>query len=396
MYNQSDYNHSPFITGDFSLNKSSNIFSNMDPLSIGTLALSGVGSIFGGFLGSNSSKNTNKTNLQIARETNEANRANQEYQNEWNYNMWNMQNEYNTPLNQRKRLDEAGLNPIFSGLDGTGNAGALQSAPFTAVNGAPMENSGAFMQQGLLNAATSLADAKLKISQSNNLDQNTQFQGQQTKAVTLQNEITEANKGVIISVGNLQLPVTQALLDGYKKQPALYQKQIENLEAQTNSLNESLQLAKDRFTFEQYSTIVDQYLSSLKIDRDYEIALKKIAIDSYVAGSVVELNNSMALYYTFAGDNQASQAQKNEIEAGIKALDFFYYNQDRDIRINNTVSQTIKNSSDAAFGSTIVGGVLRGAATVAQGLRKVCGKTSIEITSPHYLNIKPADQPLVK
>lgn len=48
-------------------------------------------------------------------------------QNEWNVNMWNMANEYNSPVAQVERLKEAGLNPLYFGLDGS-SANALESA----------------------------------------------------------------------------------------------------------------------------------------------------------------------------------------------------------------------------------------------------------------------------
>lgn len=45
---------------------------------------------------------------------------------------WNMQNEYNSPLNQRKRLEEAGLNPaLLYGQSAGGVAGNTSSAPRT-------------------------------------------------------------------------------------------------------------------------------------------------------------------------------------------------------------------------------------------------------------------------
>lgn len=49
-------------------------------------------------------------------------------QNAWNEEMWNKQNEYNTPEAQVQRMRDAGLNPMFYGLDGTGNAGSLTAA----------------------------------------------------------------------------------------------------------------------------------------------------------------------------------------------------------------------------------------------------------------------------
>ena len=39
-------------------------------------------------------------------------------QNAWNYEMWLKEQEYNNPENQVERLRNAGLNPLFYGLDG--------------------------------------------------------------------------------------------------------------------------------------------------------------------------------------------------------------------------------------------------------------------------------------
>lgn len=48
-------------------------------------------------------------------------------QNAWNYEMWLKTNEYNSPEAQVKRLRDAGLNPIYYGLDGS-SANGIQAA----------------------------------------------------------------------------------------------------------------------------------------------------------------------------------------------------------------------------------------------------------------------------
>lgn len=48
-------------------------------------------------------------------------------QNAWNMEMWQKENEYNSPEAQVQRLRDAGLNPLYYGLDGT-SANALESA----------------------------------------------------------------------------------------------------------------------------------------------------------------------------------------------------------------------------------------------------------------------------
>ena len=68
-------------------------------------AVGGIGSVASTLLG-------NSVNVQLARE-----------QREWDYKMWKENNEYNTPLNQMKRLRSAGINPglaMSNGLMGNG------------------------------------------------------------------------------------------------------------------------------------------------------------------------------------------------------------------------------------------------------------------------------------
>lgn len=51
----------------------------------------------------------------------------QDKQNAWTLDMWNKQNEYNSPVMQVQRLQEAGLNPAYFGLDGS-SASNVQSS----------------------------------------------------------------------------------------------------------------------------------------------------------------------------------------------------------------------------------------------------------------------------
>lgn len=50
------------------------------------------------------------------------------YNNEYNYWLWQQQMEYNSPANQVQRLKEAGLNPNFNSIDGTGNATSIPTS----------------------------------------------------------------------------------------------------------------------------------------------------------------------------------------------------------------------------------------------------------------------------
>ena len=83
--------------------------------------VSGIGSIFG-------QKKANDTNIKLQRE-----------QQAWNEKMWNMNNAYNTPIEQVKRLKDAGLNVGLMYAGGQGDVGN-SSAPPQAVQPARVEN----------------------------------------------------------------------------------------------------------------------------------------------------------------------------------------------------------------------------------------------------------------
>lgn len=123
-------------------------------------ALVGAGaSLLGNIFGSKSQSDTNKTNLQIAQMNNEYNERMFNQQLEYNQDMFNqqvdydwkktqyqteknnaaqlaavgMQQEYNSAVNQRKRLEAAGLNPYL--MMSGGNAGTASAVSSSAGTG---------------------------------------------------------------------------------------------------------------------------------------------------------------------------------------------------------------------------------------------------------------------
>ena len=83
--------------------------------------VNGIGSIFG-------QKKANDTNIRL-----------QHDQQAWNEKMWNMNNAYNAPIEQVKRLKEAGLNVGLMYAGGQGDVGN-SSAPPQSVQPARVEN----------------------------------------------------------------------------------------------------------------------------------------------------------------------------------------------------------------------------------------------------------------
>ena len=89
-----------------------------------------------------------KANKALAKEQREWNEQMMDKQNEWSLNMWNKTNEYNSPSAQVQRLRDAGLNPLYYGLDGS-SANGLESAQALGYQRAESPNYGNAVQTGL-------------------------------------------------------------------------------------------------------------------------------------------------------------------------------------------------------------------------------------------------------
>lgn len=124
------------------------------------LLTAGLG-LLGGALGAFGQANANKTNRRIAEEQNRLNYRMFQEQNQFNLDQWNRANEYNTPLAQRKRLEEAGINPYLAlGNMSTGTASALTSASPSPAVGANVQNAFEPMGNALQGASSTLLQEK--------------------------------------------------------------------------------------------------------------------------------------------------------------------------------------------------------------------------------------------
>lgn len=105
-------------------------------------------SLLGGVFGYFGQKSANQAALQRMRE-----------QNDFAERMWNRGNEYNTPYEQRKRYEAAGINPYLAlGNIQAGNAqGSVSPAP-----PAPVGNAGAFLGAGIAGGANAAVNAYMQ------------------------------------------------------------------------------------------------------------------------------------------------------------------------------------------------------------------------------------------
>lgn len=121
-----------------------------------------------------------------------------EAQNEAQIRFWNMQNEYNKPVNQMKRFEEAGLNPNLIYTQGNaGNAGAVGSAR-AGESGANSLAKVASTVQAIYSMKGMKADIANKLAQNENikgqnslLDTQTSYTAEQARRLSLENDFFE-------------------------------------------------------------------------------------------------------------------------------------------------------------------------------------------------------------
>ena len=142
--------------------------------------IGGGASVLGGLLGGSSSssaqRSANRTNLQIARETNQQNWNMMTYQNQWNEAQNEKMLAYNTPLEQMKRYDQAGINPYLAASQivpgnqqsqlTSAQAPAMQAAQVQPVTG---------MADAIQNSISSAADSMLKIAQARDINMDSEL-----------------------------------------------------------------------------------------------------------------------------------------------------------------------------------------------------------------------------
>lgn len=125
--------------------------------------IAGAGSVLGGLFGSSGSAKAAKYQLQAARETNQMNYQIAQENNAFNQRMWEKQNAYNTPAEQRRRLEQAGLNPNLM-MNG-GSAGTAETAPTADTSGVQqVPDIGSTIASGYQQFGSSLSNAASQIA----------------------------------------------------------------------------------------------------------------------------------------------------------------------------------------------------------------------------------------
>lgn len=97
-------------------------------------------------------------------------------QNAWNLEQWNRENEYNTPAAQLQRMRDAGLNPLYYGLDGNSAGASPTAAQPLGYDRASIPNMDNPMAFGL--------DSALKLAQVSNVQADTERKQAETQVTS--------------------------------------------------------------------------------------------------------------------------------------------------------------------------------------------------------------------
>ena len=182
----------------------------MDPV-VGSAIISGGANLLGNLFGNSNQTKINHMNMDYGREM-------LQKQMDYNTEMWNKQNQYNSPVEQVKRLKEAGINP-YVGL-GLMNAGSAQSAG--GVN-PPSANAQAFRPDfsGIGNAAQTYAAQKMQneVNQSviNQNESIAQLNNEQKKYYGIK-ALAEIQEKMSNAENNTQKAIWQSIMNGYGDQ----------------------------------------------------------------------------------------------------------------------------------------------------------------------------------
>lgn len=187
-------------------------------------------------------------------------------QNAWNYEMWQKQNEYNSPSAQVERLREAGLNPLFYGLDGS-SAGDLSAAQPLGYQRAEAGN--------YVNPLAGMSDIAARVAQVANIQANTAKTNNENISETVKREKmqTEIEQ---IKRENENLLKTGRLTEAQAEQ-------VEKNNAWLDRINEANIAEKESVTALNKSTKnrIDELLEGEKIiqaktAKDFEVKWQKV------------------------------------------------------------------------------------------------------------------------
>lgn len=184
---------------------------HMDPL-IGGALISAGGSLLGNLFGNSAQKQANKLTYKMFQEGNQFNREERIAAQNWQKQMLDYQNAYNTPLEQRKRMQEAGYNPYLSQISPNLSAGASSSPQASSAGAGSI---GAYKPDlsGISQAANMLYQSPLQRTQVDKIYSDKELNEAKAIGQTIENAVASGSKEARIKAYQLANDETQHRID---------------------------------------------------------------------------------------------------------------------------------------------------------------------------------------
>lgn len=296
-----------------------------NPLTAGIIA--GAGSLIGGLFGGSGSKKAAKYQLQAARETNRMNYQIAQENNAFNERMWDKQNAYNSPVEQRRRLEQAGLNPNLM-MNG-GSSGIAETAPTADTSGVQqVPDIGSTIASGYQQFGNSLSNAASQIAgmvYNNDL--------QQANADKAKADASSASQDAQYKALQNQFAAAQFLAD-------LREKQYRGLIAKSDYLylRDSLQDRLDAVKFQNTLTgSQSSYYNQMAGLVDVQRQIAQVNLDWLPREKQAGLAATLQNVRTMVSQMHLNYAQAKNAYA-MAALN---YAQEAGVRINNKLQDSI-------------------------------------------------------
>lgn len=354
--------------------------------------------------------NLNRKNRKFAKQQAEEQRAYStemwEKQNIWNKDMWEATNEYNSPTEQMKRMRDAGLNPLYYGLDGSSANGleAAQPLGYEQAKSQPTVNPMSAAINGGTQVASMIKDLQLKDAQIDKLKED-------TKGVGLDNEFKEKTMSARVEAERLHNDLTKEQVNNARQDLKNKEQELEKLIAETDNEVEkkayivaqtAVQNALKAKTDAETKSILEllPYEKMLKEAQTYaqkaagaasyaSAAINNGLLDAGYCDALVEQITKQSKYYDAMKHNADAMAAINKFKASIRNGTLFDTSETGmpkgkgQMFIEDVISgffQFTATLSDALGGSGLssVAGLAVGAALGSQGAP---GKTTVSMSN---------------
>lgn len=256
----------------------------------GTALLGAGGSVLNGIGSFVSTSLANKSNQKIAQMVNESNERINNQQIQYNWDMFNAQNAYNSPSAVRQRLSDAGLNPIYYGLDGSSSASGNAFTPIANQQAPP----------SIPNDFSAFGDAAFKAAQLMNIKADTELKRSSAG-------LNAANAETVNQVRARQLELMGQQVQLNVDEHELNGKRLEEISSRVDALKQSMDESRAR---------VDDYRSQIG-KRQFDVLLSKAMYDldkRYKDGLLSLSERNLAVSW-FNAQTERTNAQINQYNA---------------------------------------------------------------------------------